>query len=412
MLINKLYKGFSNMGDLQVLFYVPRIIQAGLASGQLERVGGVIVDSNTRQIVTWLRDSSIAETAFNGIMSSANPLNGILNAATTAVTLYDNHLTRQAINTLTASVNMLAQVTVGGHLLNLALTATTFHLIAKRIDKLSEQIDELGQKISEEFNRERDMRFKVALQAARDVFDAENIDLSKGAVRSAINGLYEARENFFKEFQSSLESAKIPEQLLLAQQYLMRAFYAETSRIQCYLKAGDIQLAITRLREDKHRFEEAVYELINHWKGTYPAIFFHSDVPSDNLDRFLNVETWLRTKSYRKDPRILFDIINDYRDNFWNIDILENNIMKHLTFKGSTISETRNKQLAHNLLQAEIMIENLERFYGFELEISEMRLSVEEWNHLIDEEELAEHGTSIIVDVEYMERLEHLSTPN
>lgn len=400
------------MNDLQVLFHVPRVIQAGLASGQLERIGGVIVDSNTRQIVTWLRDSSVIETAFNGIMSSANPLNGILNAATTAVTLYDNHLTRQAVNALTASVNTLTQITMGGHLLNLALTATTFHLIAKRIDKLSAQIDELGQKIIKEFDHDRDLRFKVALQSARDIFESENIDLSKGAVRSAINGLYEARENFFKEFYHSLESAKTPEQLLLAQQYLMRAFYAETSRIQCYLKAGDSQLAITRLREDKQRFEESVYELINHWKGTYPAVYFHGDVPSDSLERFLNIETWLRTKNYRKDPRILFDIVNDYRDNFWNTDILENDIMKHLIFKGATISETRNKQLAHNLLQAEILIENLERFYGFELEISEMRLSVEEWNHLIDEEELAEHGIGIIVDVEYMERLEHLSTPD
>lgn len=400
------------MGDLQVLFEVPRLIEVGLASGQLERVGGVIVDSNTRQIVTWLRDSSIAETAFNGVMSSANPLNGVLNAATSAVTLYDNHLTRQAVNALTASVNTLAQITMGGHLLNLALTTTTFHLISKRIDKLSAQIDELGQRIIKEFDHDRDLQFQSALLSARDVFESGNIDLSKGAVRPAISGLYVARDNFFKEFYFALDGTKTAEQLLLAQQYLTRAFYAETSRIQCYLKSGDTQLAITRLREDKHRFEEAVYELINHWKGTFPAVFFHKDVPPESLERFLNIETWLRTKNHRKDPRILFEIMNDYRDSFWNTDVLENDIMKHLTFKGSTISETRNQQLAHNLLQAEILIENLERFYGFELEISEQRLSIEEWDNLIDEDELAEHGVSVIVDVEYLERLEHLSTAN
>lgn len=396
------------MGDLQVLFHVPRVIQAGLASGQLERIGGVIVDSNTRQIVTWLRDSSVIETTIDGFMSAANPLNTVFEIANTAITLYDGHLTRQAIHTLTASVNMLAQVTVGGHLLNLALTATTFKLIARRLDRLSEQMDELGERIVKEFDHDRDVRFKSALQSAQDLFETESEDLSK-EFSPAVKGLFEARENFFKAFYQTLELAKTPEQLLLAQQYLIRAFYAETSRIQCYLKANDKQLALKRLRDTKSRFEEAVGELIKRWKGNYPAVYFHKDVPSESLDRFLNIEQWLRTQSHRNNPRVMFEIIDELRCDFWNQDVLENDLLKMVTWRGSTIDEKRNEQLAHNLLQAEILIENLERLYGFELEIAEMRLSMDDWDELIDEEEMEEHGMALIVDAEYLERLEKLS---
>jgi len=44
------------MGLLHVLFEIPAHLQTGLSSGVLERVGGVIRDAASKQVVAWLRD--------------------------------------------------------------------------------------------------------------------------------------------------------------------------------------------------------------------------------------------------------------------------------------------------------------------------------------------------------------------
>ena len=188
------------MSNLAVLFDVPQHIEMGLKTGQLQRVGGVIVDSQTQQIVTWLRDSGIVESAVENLLSGISPLNIIFEAANTAISLYDNELTRKAVDALTSNVNMLASATATGQLMNLAITGVSFQVIIKQLDNLSKQLDELSKQISREFEHERDLRFKTALQSARDVFDANSSQLSESASRSAINGLFEARENFLKSF--------------------------------------------------------------------------------------------------------------------------------------------------------------------------------------------------------------------
>ena len=42
------------MGQLEVFFEVPRWIEYGLATGEFQRVGGVIVESGSRHVVAWL----------------------------------------------------------------------------------------------------------------------------------------------------------------------------------------------------------------------------------------------------------------------------------------------------------------------------------------------------------------------
>ena len=46
------------MPQIEVMLEVPLKIAAGLASGQLERVGGVVVDSASKKVVMWLREGA------------------------------------------------------------------------------------------------------------------------------------------------------------------------------------------------------------------------------------------------------------------------------------------------------------------------------------------------------------------
>lgn len=59
---------------IQPTLEVPERIFAGLATGSFERVGGVIVEKHSRQIVMWLRDVSQFDDAQKQLMMSSGVL--------------------------------------------------------------------------------------------------------------------------------------------------------------------------------------------------------------------------------------------------------------------------------------------------------------------------------------------------
>lgn len=424
------------MSSLEVLFEVPLWIETGLASGAFKRVGGVIVESASKQVVAWLRDGGAVETVkavTDAASSMPSPFSIIMNVARGAVTLLDGHMTRQAVagvgqqvaevgaqvegvRQLTSYAATVTTFTAAGQVLNLALSAASLHLILRRLDRLSDEISKLGELVQSEFNRDRDMRFKIALQAARDVFETSNPQQRAKAVRGAIDGLYEAKENFLIELQRVMKDNPDGERLLLAQQYFIRALYAETSRVRCYLAADEIELARQRLIEDIPVFRNAAFDLVNQWMGNYPAVFFHRDVPAQQLDRFLQVRRWL----YEDDPftsaddaQVLFKIMNDLRSDFWNPEVTADEYydgFNRLLNRPARTFRERIANLPGALAQAEIVIENFQRLTGFELELRSMRLSFDQWTRLVREDDLEQHGMGIIVDKEIVEGLHRRQT--
>ncbi len=408
------------MGTLQTVFEVPKFVEVGLSTGQYQRVGGVIVESGSKQIVTWLRDSQNIGSVVNSALGNLNPLKIIFQAADTALKLYDGHLTREVVDTLSEQVQVnhlevlnalsatqqsiqslmgITLLTSTGHIVNLAVSTATFAIIIKRLDKLSNEIDDLKRIIMAEFQRNRDIDFKKALQSARDALEGQG-KIKDSATRSAIDGLFVAREHFLEDFDKSLADATHQDNLLLAHQYLIRAIYAEISRIRCYLVGGDRDLAQKRLTEDIALLRSRTNKLIKLWLGETPAIYFHKDISAHNLDRFLRVQQWLKGVEGH-DVRAIFEIINDARPEFWNQRILSSgSILTDLTSNLPLVGnkEPRDVILSKRLSQAEILIENMDRLYGFEIEMRTMRLSLDEWESLVDTEKLDEYGAALIFD--------------
>jgi hypothetical protein len=419
------------MGTIQAIFEVPKFIEVGLTTGQYQRVGGVIVESGTKQVVAWLRDSQNIGNIVNSVFNNLNPLKLIFEAGETALKLYDGHLTRDIVNELGQQVQQnhleivnalsmtqrslhsltgMVLLTSTGHIVNLAVSTATFAIIIKKLDKLSNDIEDLRKLIKAEFQRNRDIEFKKALQAARDAFDGQG-KLRESATRSAIDGLFEAREHFFHDFDKSIENGAIEDNLLLAHQYLLRSIYAEISRVRCYLVSEDRDLARKRLSEDINLLRERVQHLIGLWLGENPAIYFHKDVSSANLDRFLRIQQWMNDVEPH-DIRSIFNIIDVMRGDFWNQKLLSSgNILSDFANNfplPSNNKETRDVKLSKRLSQAEILIENMDRLYGFELEMRTMRLSMDKWNSIVDEAKLNEYGAALLVDTDVAQE-QHLA---
>lgn len=372
------------MSNLEVLFHIPQYIEAGLSTGIFQRVGGVIVEHDSKQVVAWLRD---------GIGHQNNP---------DAPRLFS-----QAVTGMSAT----------GQVLNLALTGITLVTTMRRLDQLSQQIDALSEIVRSEFKRERDARFKRALQSARDAFESNHAANRENAAQRAIDGLYEAREQLLEDFRAILQSELSFDRLQVGQHYLVRALYAETSRIRCYLINDETELAKKRLSEDLSALEQASHDLIKAWLGSFPAAYLHRDIPGDEMRRFMRIQRWLHDDdpgTTVDDAEIFLQIIDQLRGDFWNQTALQNSnadLLKQLAdsplvrrIRGQLPAEAedRIKVISERLNNAEVIIENIERLKGFGYELRSMRLSVDAWDRLISEEDLNQHGIGIIIDTDLL----------
>jgi hypothetical protein len=419
------------MGNLEVVFDVPKWIEKGLASGVLKRVGGVIVRSGSRQVVAWLRDGSAINKIINVGSNVPSPFGVLLSAGRSAVTLWDNRMTRNAVNAVGQQVaqvagqingvsqqisqlTLLTNFMVTGQVINLGLSAATFYATMKRLDKLSNEIIHLGEQIHIEFDRDRDVRFKRALQAARDVFESENASHRDHAIRSAVDGLFEARENFLIDFDSFVTHGDSYAQLQLARHSLIRAMYAAVSRIRCYIAAEDFNLAKQRLSEDIPLLRDYSQRLINTLLGDHPAVFMHRDVSPEDMDRFLQIQRWM----YQDDPftlpedgKIVFAIMNDLRKDFWNVDLVQDqyeNPLQQFARRPAQTFGGHISKLVDRLSESEVIIENCQRIFGFGAELQSLPFNFQDWERFITDEQLAETGLAIVYDTDVVDQLAFL----
>jgi len=419
------------MGNLEVLFEVPKWIEKGLASGALKRVGGVIVKSGSRQIVAWLRDGSAINKIVNVGTNIPSPFGVVMSAGRTAAMLWDNRITRNAIGSVGKQMAQVAEQVTGvsqqvnqltlitsftatGQVLNLALSAATFYATMKRLDKLTSEITQLSEQVRIEFNRDRDIRFKRALQTARDVFESENASHRDHAIRSAVDALFESRENFLLDFEQYVQNGDSHAQLQLARHSLIRAMYAVVSRIRCYIAAEDLNLAKLRLDEDIPLLKAYSQQLIDTLLGEHPAIFMHRDVSPENMDRFMQIQRWM----YQDDPfvqqddaKVVFAIMNNLRSDFWNGDLIqdhyENPIQQIARRPVQTFSNQMSKLIGH-LSESELIIENCQRIFGFGAELQSLPFSFHDWERFISDEQLGETGLAIVYDEDILGQLEFL----
>ncbi len=308
------------------------------------------------------------------------------------------------------SLAMLNAFMASGQVLNFALSAVSLAATLKRLDQLSKQLDRIGAMIKGEFKRDREVAFRSAVQTARDVFETGNSGYRTAAAQAAINGLFQALTHFMQDCRDSLSSGDTPQHWLLAQQYLVRAMYAEVTRIRCYMMVGDLDMARGRLAEERVQFRDACMDLVRRWLGKYPAVYFHKDVPEDLLNRFLMVQHWLTAPddvfSVSK-QQVLSQSLLEHRGDFWEsranfwdahpsrVDLRQKILRSPGAQRAQKLSD-----LTNAVTQAELLIENYQHLAGFSLELAEMRLSLEQWEGLVDQAELDRQRAAFIIDRE------------
>lgn len=217
--------------NLDVVFDVPPQVAQGLFDGSLERVGGVVRDSSTKQIVMWMQDggSEVSKVLANP------PLAGGANALAMA-------------NSVLATAN-------------LGVSVTGFAMVLQQLNRISDQIRAMEAKvdrISDKLDDQSLAQLKAGINACQDAVELQDPNLRIQMAGQALTTLHAARQYFNQQVVRSAAKAEAT-----SAEYVGLAFVALSAEVQTYLQLDEGAKAARTLNQGMEELRPGLTQLIN-----------------------------------------------------------------------------------------------------------------------------------------------------
>jgi hypothetical protein len=217
--------------NLNVVFDVPALVAQGLMNGSLERVGGVVRDASSKQVVMWLQEGgSQASKAL-----AQPPLAGGANALAAA-------------NPLLATANL--GVSVAG-----------FALVLQQLNRISDQIRAVEAKVDRVSNKLDDQalaQLKAGINACQNAVELQDPTLRIQMAGQALTTLHAARQFFNQQVVRSAAQAEAA-----SAEYVGLAFVALAAEVQTYLQLDEGEKAARTLRQGLEEIRPGLTQLMN-----------------------------------------------------------------------------------------------------------------------------------------------------
>lgn len=242
------------MSSVTATFIIPEWIKAGLESGIYERVGGVIRESGTKRVVTWLREG--------GITPPTPPMGLLLNIAASA------------------------------SVLNLGVSTMSFAVVIKRLQDLEKRL-KATQELLSKLNRKADLtfyaNFRAALDLALNAFTMTNSDNRRDMAIQAINRFLEAQHVYTELLDSELEQGS-----QIADEYLLTLGLAYVAEARCYLELDEFDSAKRRFNEGQAVLRNRSQKYVELLLTSNPAVYLHPKFEEQiDLTRLTQVYQWM-----------------------------------------------------------------------------------------------------------------------
>lgn len=391
------------MPQIEVVLEVPMKIAQGLASGQLERVGGIIrKTTGKKEIVAWLREggqlasnshvavdllSTLFDASAGGMGSAATEV------ANAALTAHTHHIQMQQLRVIQG----ISSVAAIGAMAGLVVQIATTMYLARRIGKLQESI--LSQ-----LEHDRRIRLESAIEYVEKIITQLEGEQRAVAVDAVSRDLIAARNDLKTKFKNVLNAGSLTaENTELASNLLLQGMQIDTAHVRIFLDSNRLDLAKSLLDDCLREYRSLTHDLIQDLLGLKRARYFNSKVDNNDLFRYVLIEEWLRDSQ-----GIMTELVLESRDKFWNGSVKKSlgpnkrNQLKRFTYIGHLEA----------LTYAERLIENYERLIGYQAEINAIErlgISISEWEEQISrrlaekEIDLAERKDYILlVDEEWL----------
>jgi len=244
------------MSVVNATFHIPEHIAQGLSKRIYERVGGVIRETSSKQIVSWLRE--ITETGKPDV---------------------SNVLSLSSVGAVSSTLN-LAVSTMG-----FIVILNRLGVIEKRLEQSQEVLHAIDQKVDLSFYA----NFRAALDLAMNAFTMTNPETRRISAMQAINRFLEAEHHYTK-----LADMEISNGSLAADDYLSTLCLAYVTEARCYLELEEVDTARRRLQEGAAALRPRFKNLINTFLTSNPAAYLHPRLKEQvGLKRLTKMYQWL-----------------------------------------------------------------------------------------------------------------------
>ena len=129
-------------------FKVPLEFAAGLADGSITRIGTLLKDTATGQIVAHVQETGVAQNLLQGISSTPFMALGGLDLASSG---YANYQLAQ-LKTMVEGLQVLQYANLGVALAGIGVSVIGFSMINKRLKLIERQVAEMGARIEQHFS--------------------------------------------------------------------------------------------------------------------------------------------------------------------------------------------------------------------------------------------------------------------
>ncbi|AFY50727.1 hypothetical protein Nos7524_5002 [Nostoc sp. PCC 7524] len=392
---------------IQIAFALAPHIAKGLSDGSLLRVGGVVVDATTKQVVTWLKE--ITPNSLKPTLNQSS--NSVLNLAVSGANLVASGANAAVIRKGLSDVNErlggieyqleelgqnlrltqgILQVTTAASILNLGVSVMGFAVIAQRLKELEERLQE-AQELLNKINRKIDLsfyaNFRAAIELAINAFTMTKLENRRSSALQAINRFLEA-EHIYTDFTD----IEIEQQSQIADEYLLTLSLAYLAETRCYLELEEHETALRRFQEGARVIRSRTQKYVEILLTSNPAAYLQPHFKDQiDLRRLTKVYQWIdhnleENAVFEMQRENLYKMAQD--PNKW-VESLPVAILSRVEVQGGwlgpnvgDLKREADKRLPQVLEVIESMVETHRRFESYQTEIqaiSQLGISFHEW---------------------------------
>lgn len=283
-------------------FFLADWLVKGLADGTFERVGGIIREVGTKQIVTWLRESG-STTSFPNLLNLVFPLTNLIPSENnTALSAKELAKINQQLGTIEQQVGNIQQglqqaqgilqVTSAASMLNLGVSVMGFAVINHRLSELEQRLKQ-AQELLTKINRKIDIgyyaNFKAALGLATNALTMSKAENRERMAVEAINRFLEA-EHIYKDYTDK----ELEQSSQIADEYLLTLSLAYIAEARCHLELGEPDTALCRFQEGAGFLRSRVQKYVDILLTSNPAVYLHPQFKGEiNLRRLTAIYQWI-----------------------------------------------------------------------------------------------------------------------
>ena len=147
------------------------------------------------------------------------------------------------------------------------------------------ELERIYDRVSEEFQRDREVELFAALDYAENTFIVKSDAFKHEAVARAAYELAVARSQLNRDLDELLMAEMNPDNINLAMSYQILSMKVCAMSVRLRLEIGEDAAATNWLSQCVGEHKIHARHFVIKWLGNQPALFFHESVSDENFER-------------------------------------------------------------------------------------------------------------------------------